>query len=165
MLYQYIKYLQYQYLKYHIFSPAVSAVSVLCVLCQGCTERFVSSPEEVMDVIDEGKANRHVAVTSKSLNVPLILLCYFWNCNTAFCSQKVVVSFFGVQKNNTASAVASTTSVLLMSFLYWCYFAFLFLWIFSFLLNWEQLEQAFESWVAIVNTTQSIIFQQLLLEH
>ncbi|KAG7251245.1 hypothetical protein CRUP_038377, partial [Coryphaenoides rupestris] len=24
-----------------------------------CTERFVSSPEEVMDVIDEGKANRH----------------------------------------------------------------------------------------------------------
>uniref|UniRef100_A0A8P4GQ46 Kinesin-like protein n=1 Tax=Dicentrarchus labrax TaxID=13489 RepID=A0A8P4GQ46_DICLA len=33
-------------------------------LCQGCTERFVSSPEEVMDVIDEGKANRHVAVTN-----------------------------------------------------------------------------------------------------
>lgn len=33
--------------------------------CQGCTERFVSSPEEVMDVIDEGKANRHVAVTSE----------------------------------------------------------------------------------------------------
>lgn len=31
---------------------------------QGCTERFVSSPEEVMDVIDEGKSNRHVAVTS-----------------------------------------------------------------------------------------------------
>jgi len=24
----------------------------------------VSSPEEVMEVIDEGKANRHVAVTS-----------------------------------------------------------------------------------------------------
>uniref|UniRef100_A0AAQ5ZPA3 Kinesin-like protein n=1 Tax=Amphiprion ocellaris TaxID=80972 RepID=A0AAQ5ZPA3_AMPOC len=33
-------------------------------LSQGCTERFVSSPEEVMDVIDEGKANRHVAVTN-----------------------------------------------------------------------------------------------------
>nr|XP_054593645.1 kinesin heavy chain-like [Nothobranchius furzeri] len=31
---------------------------------KGCTERFVSSPEEVMDVIDEGKSNRHVAVTS-----------------------------------------------------------------------------------------------------
>ena len=32
---------------------------------QGVSERFVSSPEEVMEVIDEGKANRHVAVTSK----------------------------------------------------------------------------------------------------
>ncbi|GCC41832.1 hypothetical protein chiPu_0025741, partial [Chiloscyllium punctatum] len=34
---------------------------------KGCTERFVSSPEEVMDVIDEGKCNRHVAVTSRCL--------------------------------------------------------------------------------------------------
>jgi hypothetical protein len=25
----------------------------------------VSSPEEILDVIDEGKSNRHVAVTSK----------------------------------------------------------------------------------------------------
>uniref|UniRef100_A0A8C8ES64 Kinesin-like protein n=1 Tax=Oncorhynchus tshawytscha TaxID=74940 RepID=A0A8C8ES64_ONCTS len=33
-------------------------------LCTGCTERFVSSPDEVMDVIDEGKNNRHVAVTN-----------------------------------------------------------------------------------------------------
>ncbi|CAL8086936.1 unnamed protein product [Calicophoron daubneyi] len=31
---------------------------------KGATERFVSSPEEVFDVIDEGKANRHVAVTN-----------------------------------------------------------------------------------------------------
>uniref|UniRef100_A0A3Q4B6P8 Kinesin-like protein n=1 Tax=Mola mola TaxID=94237 RepID=A0A3Q4B6P8_MOLML len=31
---------------------------------KGCTERFVTSSEEVMDVIDEGKANRHVAVTN-----------------------------------------------------------------------------------------------------
>uniref|UniRef100_A0AAY4CD69 Kinesin-like protein n=1 Tax=Denticeps clupeoides TaxID=299321 RepID=A0AAY4CD69_9TELE len=31
---------------------------------KGCTERFVSSPEEVLDVIDEGKSNRHVAVTN-----------------------------------------------------------------------------------------------------
>lgn len=38
-------------------------------LFQGCTERFVSSPEEVMDVIDEGKSNRHVAVTSESYTV------------------------------------------------------------------------------------------------
>ncbi|KAK5602644.1 Kinesin-1 heavy chain [Crenichthys baileyi] len=32
---------------------------------KGCTERFVCSPEEVMDAIDEGKSNRHVAVTSE----------------------------------------------------------------------------------------------------
>ncbi|KAJ4933984.1 hypothetical protein JOQ06_006792 [Pogonophryne albipinna] len=31
---------------------------------KGCTERFVSSPDEVMDVIDQGKAARHVAVTN-----------------------------------------------------------------------------------------------------
>ncbi|XP_056462509.1 kinesin heavy chain [Gadus chalcogrammus] len=31
---------------------------------KGCTERFVTSPEEVMDVIDQGKSNRHVAVTN-----------------------------------------------------------------------------------------------------
>ncbi|XP_056611380.1 kinesin heavy chain [Triplophysa dalaica] len=31
---------------------------------KGCTERFVSSPDDVMDVIDEGKSNRHVAVTN-----------------------------------------------------------------------------------------------------
>ena len=32
---------------------------------QGATERFVSSPEEVLEVIEEGKSNRHVAVTSE----------------------------------------------------------------------------------------------------
>ncbi|XP_077582520.1 kinesin heavy chain [Stigmatopora nigra] len=31
---------------------------------KGCTERFVTSPEEVMDVMDEGKVNRHVAITN-----------------------------------------------------------------------------------------------------
>lgn len=31
---------------------------------KGATERFVTSPEEVMEVIDEGKANRHIAVTN-----------------------------------------------------------------------------------------------------
>lgn len=50
---------EYQY--YNIISTAVTVLPVL----QGCTERFVSSPDEVMDVIDEGKANRHVAVTSE----------------------------------------------------------------------------------------------------
>jgi len=39
-----------------------------CCCSQGTTERFVSSPEEVMEVIDEGKANRHVAVTSKYMH-------------------------------------------------------------------------------------------------
>lgn len=32
---------------------------------KGATERFVSSPEEVFEVIELGKSNRHVAVTSK----------------------------------------------------------------------------------------------------
>uniref|UniRef100_A0A6Q2YDG5 Kinesin-like protein n=1 Tax=Esox lucius TaxID=8010 RepID=A0A6Q2YDG5_ESOLU len=39
-------------------------VAWFSVFPQGCTERFVCSPEEVMDTIDEGKANRHVAVTN-----------------------------------------------------------------------------------------------------
>merc|ERR1712223_1439638 len=33
------------------------------VYVKGATERFVSSPEEVLEVIEEGKSNRHVAVT------------------------------------------------------------------------------------------------------
>lgn len=47
--------------------PIIPSMNVsLCCFVKGCTERFVTSPEEVMDVIDEGKANRHVAVTSES---------------------------------------------------------------------------------------------------
>uniref|UniRef100_A0A665TAU6 Kinesin-like protein n=1 Tax=Echeneis naucrates TaxID=173247 RepID=A0A665TAU6_ECHNA len=43
----------------------LDGVLCMCVsFAKGCTERFVTSPEEVMDVIDEGKANRHVAVTN-----------------------------------------------------------------------------------------------------
>lgn len=47
---------------------------------KGCTERFVCSPEEVMDTIDEGKSNRHVAVTSKCylLSLSSALLICFW---------------------------------------------------------------------------------------
>ena len=42
------------------------SISLVMRLCpQGCTERFVCSPQEVMDAIDEGKNNRHVAVTSE----------------------------------------------------------------------------------------------------
>ncbi|KAA0202970.1 hypothetical protein HAZT_HAZT008535 [Hyalella azteca] len=32
---------------------------------KGATERFVSSPEEVFEVIELGKSNRHIAVTSE----------------------------------------------------------------------------------------------------
>uniref|UniRef100_A0A3Q3WLB9 Kinesin-like protein n=1 Tax=Mola mola TaxID=94237 RepID=A0A3Q3WLB9_MOLML len=38
--------------------------SYLTFSSKGCTERFVCSPDEVMDTIDEGKSNRHVAVTN-----------------------------------------------------------------------------------------------------
>ena len=34
---------------------------------KGVTERFVGSPEEIMDVISEGKSNRAVSVTSELL--------------------------------------------------------------------------------------------------
>ncbi len=61
------------YLREHLLlldkdQPSHCVCVCVCVCAvQGCTERFVSSPEEVMDVIDEGKANRHVAVTSEFL--------------------------------------------------------------------------------------------------
>ncbi|KAM7036647.1 kinesin-1 heavy chain isoform 1-T1 [Passerculus sandwichensis] len=59
---------------FHLALLSCAHVFVLC-LCgvifhnppffpKGCTERFVCSPEEVMDTIDEGKSNRHVAVTN-----------------------------------------------------------------------------------------------------
>lgn len=49
------------------FSYLLSVLFVFFSFCflKGCTERFVCSPDEVMDTIDEGKSNRHVAVTSK----------------------------------------------------------------------------------------------------
>ena len=45
------------------------------ILLQGGTERFVSSPEEVMEAIEEGKANRHVAVTSKYIGMSCVCVC------------------------------------------------------------------------------------------
>ena len=39
---------------------------------QGATERFVSSPEEVYEVLEEGKSNRHVAVTSKTIEISIL---------------------------------------------------------------------------------------------
>lgn len=38
---------------------------------KGATERFVSSPEDVFEVIEEGKSNRHIAVTSKPMLLKL----------------------------------------------------------------------------------------------
>lgn len=37
---------------------------------KGATERFVSSPDEVFESIEEGKSNRHIAVTS------VFLICF-----------------------------------------------------------------------------------------
>lgn len=36
---------------------------------KGATERFVSSPEEVFEAIEEGKSNRHIAVTSNEYDI------------------------------------------------------------------------------------------------
>lgn len=45
---------------------AASAAQPCDFMClQGCTERFVCSPDEVMETIEEGKNNRSVAVTSE----------------------------------------------------------------------------------------------------
>ena len=62
-------------------SPLLSSALLSSPLLssQGCTERFVSSPDEVMDVIDEGKSNRHVAVTSESLSNSEIFLALHLN--------------------------------------------------------------------------------------
>lgn len=40
---------------------------------KGATERFVSSPEEVFEVIEEGKSNRHIAVTSEFRHAPSMM--------------------------------------------------------------------------------------------
>jgi hypothetical protein len=42
---------------------------------KGATERFVSSPEEVFEVIEEGKSNRHIAVTSEYFSDIYTFLC------------------------------------------------------------------------------------------
>lgn len=35
-----------------------------CTYVKGATERFVTCPDDVMEVIDEGKSNRHIAITN-----------------------------------------------------------------------------------------------------
>jgi Kinesin motor domain. len=56
---------------------------------KGATERFVSSPEEVFEVIEEGKANRHIAVTSECYSDVSklyedygMMSCCSWLCDT-----------------------------------------------------------------------------------
>lgn len=56
---------------------------------KGATERFVSSPDEVFEVIEEGKSNRHIAVTSKCFEI------YFeglttWICFNSTCCLSVL---------------------------------------------------------------------------
>jgi len=54
---------------------------------KGCTERFVASPDEVMESIDEGKANRHIAVTS-ACSDKLIFT------NLTICHTKINITFY-----------------------------------------------------------------------
>lgn len=48
---------------------------------KGATERFVSSPEDVFEVIEEGKSNRHIAVTSKCDDSDNIWNVYLFICD------------------------------------------------------------------------------------
>lgn len=51
---------------------------------KGATERFVSSPEEVFEVIEEGKSNRHIAVTSSYLLLNYNVLHKYMNYNNVY---------------------------------------------------------------------------------
>ncbi len=42
---------------------------------KGVTERFVSSPDEVFETIEDGKTNRHIAVTSKKFVCVFVSTC------------------------------------------------------------------------------------------
>lgn len=62
-----------QYCKYWLLAVSKVNLSVhedknRVPFVKGATERFVSSPEEVFEVIEEGKSNRHIAVTSKVIH-------------------------------------------------------------------------------------------------
>uniref|UniRef100_A0A3B3Q6I2 Kinesin family member 5B n=1 Tax=Paramormyrops kingsleyae TaxID=1676925 RepID=A0A3B3Q6I2_9TELE len=54
----------FSFLKFYYIFVLKTNLSVHEDKNKGCTERFVCSPEEVMDTINEGKSNRHVAVTN-----------------------------------------------------------------------------------------------------
>jgi kinesin family protein 5 len=42
----------------------VNLVENMILFLKGVTERFVSSPDEVLEIMEEGKNNRHIAVTN-----------------------------------------------------------------------------------------------------
>jgi hypothetical protein len=44
---------------------------------KGVTERFVTTPDDVFEVIEDGKSNRHIAVTSESIQFEYKLIFYF----------------------------------------------------------------------------------------
>lgn len=82
-----LKRLYYELKCYYIFVVSKVNLSVhedknRVPFVKGATERFVSSPEEVFEVIEEGKSNRHIAVTSKFISfmyILFMLLCTFCN--------------------------------------------------------------------------------------
>lgn len=84
----------------------------ICPL-QGCTERFVSSPEEILDVIDEGKSNRHVAVTSE------------WGRSGAFesgiCLSSVPMGAEGLESEQGEAVSSSGGEMLVCESLHPCY--------------------------------------------
>jgi hypothetical protein len=49
---------------------------------KGATERFVTTPEEVLECIEEGKSNRHIAVTSNQLTKYLLKIVFEENENS-----------------------------------------------------------------------------------
>jgi len=67
----------------------------------------VSSPEEVMEVIDEGKANRHVAVTSKCYR-----FCRFVYLSPAICGIRADPLFCFTKILNVAASFAVVCIIL-----------------------------------------------------
>ena len=78
---------------------------------KGASERFVSSPEEVMEVIDEGKASRHIAVTSKSGRVLKGACCdHFF---TTLTHLKLVGIFISYERPYSVLSVHSISNTLI----------------------------------------------------
>lgn len=68
-----------------------------------------------MDVIDEGKANRHVAVTSESLTVLLYYYYYYYYIATSFTTATTTAADIRVLKTQSHSHRRKLTSALHIS--------------------------------------------------